>query len=63
MTLIPNLSSQAFGTGEGLCVCAMCVHVGLCVCVCFPGLCVLVLLFLSSPPQAASLLWVSVFWE
>lgn len=36
----PNLSSQVFGTGEGLCVCVMCVHVGFGVCICFPGLCV-----------------------
>lgn len=36
----PNLSSQAPGTGEDLCVCVMCMHVGLRVRVCFPGLCV-----------------------
>lgn len=40
MTLISSPSSQVFGPGEGLCVCVMCVHVGLCVCICFPGLCV-----------------------
>lgn len=61
MTLTPNLSSRAFGTGEGLCVCAVCVHVCLYVCVRFLGLCVLVLLIFSSPPQAASLLWAFVF--
>lgn len=63
MTLTPDLSSQAFGTGEGLCVCAVCVHVCLYVCVCLPGLCVPVLLVFSSPSQAASLLWASVFGE
>lgn len=51
MALILNLSSQASGTGDGLCVCVMCMHVGLCVCVCLFSrvLCVLVLLLLSSP--------------
>lgn len=36
----PNLSSQALGPGEGLCVCVMCMRVCLCVRVCFPELCV-----------------------
>lgn len=61
MTLTPNPSSQAFGTGEGLCVCAVRVHVCFYVCACFLGLRVLMLLVFSSPPQAASLLWASVF--
>lgn len=35
----PILSFQAFGTGEGLCVCAMCVHVSLCVCLLSRAVC------------------------
>lgn len=55
----PKPVLSASGAGEGLCVCVNCVCtvVRVCVCVCFPGLCVLALLLLDSPPWVASFLW------
>ena len=56
----PVLPDLALGRA---CVSVSCVCTVVCVCVCFPGLCVLALLLLDSPPWVASFLWASVFWE
>lgn len=56
----PVLPDLALGRA---CVSVYCVCTVVCVCVCFPGLCVLALLLLDSPPWVASFLWASVFWE